>query len=130
MVSAAGIRLSLQTTVTWDSLGGLKPGTTTAPISGIASRRPTAMVRVPIRIRPSSDGIDLLIREPLPGQESAAVIARAAGDGGLETAITVHPPAAGRHVLADRRFRRLSRVPLSPRNSPESHVPAEDQPGG
>jgi len=95
MVSAAGIRLSLQTTVTWDSLGGLKPGTTTAPISGIASRRPTAMVRVPIRIRPSPDGIDLLIREPLPGQESAAVIARAAGDGGLDTAITVHPPLPG-----------------------------------
>ncbi len=95
MVSAAGVRLSLQTTVTWDSLGGLQPGTTTAPMSGIASRRPSAMVRVPIRIRPSTDGIDLLIREPMPGQESTAVIARSAGDGGLDTAITVLPPLAG-----------------------------------
>ena len=96
MVSATGIRLSLRTTVTWDSLGGLKPGTTTAPMSSIAARRPEPLMRVPIRIRPASTGgIDLLIREPLPGQESAAVIARSAGDGGLDPAITLLPPLPG-----------------------------------
>jgi hypothetical protein len=95
-VSATGVRLRVQTTVTWDSVGGLQPATSTAPISSVAVRRPDPLMRRPIRIRPASTGdIDLLIQEPLPGQESAAVIARSAGDGGLGSAITLQPPVAG-----------------------------------
>lgn len=95
MVSATGVRLGLRTTTAWESLGGLKPGLTTAPMSSIAVRRPASSVRVPIRIRPASTGgIDLLVREPSAGQESA-VIARTSSSGGLDDVFAVGPPLPG-----------------------------------